>query len=158
MGNIHRHEGLANKNFVKPDGLTTITYCSATGLSPTDLCSQDYYGKTTHSDLATTDFGGPGGTCDLHKTYDICKESGKIAAPTCPPDCHMEVVLAVNGDKIVSKPSTIPEGKMDINISEACDMQHGQVPVTDHNMPVDPGADDMIPSDENWNEEDFGIQ
>ena len=158
MGNIHRHEGLANKNFVKPDGLTTITYCSATGLSPTDLCSQDYYGKTTHSDLATTDFGGPGGTCDLHKTYDICKESGKIAAPTCPPDCHMEVVLAVNGDKIVSKPSTIPEGKMDINISEACDMQHGQVPVTDPNMPVDPGVDDMIPSDENWNEEDFGIQ
>ena len=158
MGNIHRHEGLANKNFVKPDGLTTITYCSATGLSPTDLCSQDYYGKTTHSDLATTDFGGPGGTCDLHKTYDICKESGKVAAPTCPPDCHMEVVLAVNGDKIVSKPSTIPEGKMDINISEACDMQHGQVPVTDPNMPVDPGADDMIPSDENWNEEDFGIQ
>ncbi|MBQ9091853.1 MAG: PBP1A family penicillin-binding protein [Anaerotignum sp.] len=157
MGDIHRHEGLANKNFDKPDGLTTITYCSATGLSPTELCSQDYYGKTTHTDLATTDFGGPGGTCNMHKTFDICKESGKIATPNCPADCHMQVVLAVSGDKIVSKPSTIPEGKMDIVINEACDMKHTQVPAVDPNMPVDPGYDDMIPTDENWNNEDFGI-
>lgn len=157
MGDIHRHEGLANKNFDKPDGLTTITYCSATGLSPTELCSQDYYGKTTHTDLATTDFGGPGGTCNMHKTFDICKESGKIATPNCPADCHMQVVLAVSGDKIVSKPSTIPEGKMDIVINEVCDIQHTQVPAVDPNMPVDPGYDDMIPTDENWNNEDFGI-
>ena len=158
MGDIHRHEGLANKNFDKPDGLTTITYCSATGLSPTELCSQDYYGKTTHTDLATTDFGGPGGTCTMHKAFDICKESGKIASPNCPAECHMQVVLAVSGDKIASKPSTIPEGKMDIVINEACDIQHGQGTATDPNMPVDPGVDDMIPSDENWDEEDFGIQ
>ena len=94
----------------------------------------------------------------MHKAFDICKESGKIASPNCPAECHMQVVLAVNGDKIASKPSTIPEGKMDIVINEACDIQHGQGTVTDPNMPVDPGVDDMIPSDENWVEEDFGIQ
>ena len=158
MGDIHRHEGLANKNFEKPEGLTTISYCSATGLAPTDLCSQDYYGKTPISDLATKGFGGPGGTCDMHKAFDICKESGKIASPNCPADCHMQVVLAVSGDKIASKPSTIPEGKMDIVINEACDMDHSQTSVVDPNMPIDPGTGDMIPGDENWNEENFGIQ
>lgn len=161
MGDIHRHEGLANKNFEKPDGLKTISYCSATGLAPTELCSQDYYGKTVHSDLATTDFPGPDGTCDLHKSYDICKESGKIASPNCPADCHMQVVLAVKGDTITSKPKTIPEGKLDISISEVCDMQHSATSVTvDPNIPVDPNAGytDMIPGDENWNNDNFGIQ
>ena len=163
MSDIHAHEGLANKNFAKPDGLTTITYCSATGLSPTELCAQDYYGKTTHSDLATTDFAAPSGTCDLHQTYTVCKESGKIASPTCPPDCQMEIVLAVEEENILSKPKTIPEGKMDVLINEACDMQHGYVPeVIDPNAPADPdapgGYDDMIPGEENWGNDDFGIQ
>ena len=161
MGDIHRHEGLANKNFEKPDGLKTISYCSATGLAPTELCSQDYYGKTVHSDLATTDFAGPSGTCDMHKSFDICKESGKIASPNCPADCHMQVVLAVKGDTIASKPKTIPEGKLDISISEVCDIQHGSVPETvDPSMPADPNAGytDMIPSEENWSSENFGIQ
>ncbi|WP_458407264.1 transglycosylase domain-containing protein [Anaerotignum sp.] len=157
MADIHRHEGLANKNFEKPDGLTTYTYCSATGMSPTDLCAQDYYGKATHSDLATTDFGGPGGACNQHKSFDICKESGKIASPNCPADCHMQVVLAVSGDRIASKPSTIPEGKMDILINEACDMNHSAATDSPDGS-VNPDYDDMIPGDENWDDENFGIQ
>ena len=163
MADIHSHEGLANKNFERPDGLTTVTYCSASGLTPTELCSLDYYGKTTHSDLATTDFGAPEGVCELHQTFDICKETGKIASPNCPPDCHMEVVVAVEDDKIISKPETIPEGKMEIFINEVCDMQHGYVPeVIDPNAPLNPdfpeGFEDMIPEDEYLNDEDFGIQ
>ena len=158
MSDIHKHEGLSNKSFEKPSGLSSATYCSATGLAPSELCALDYYGKTTHSDLIAADFGGPKGTCDLHQTYDICKESGKIASPNCPPDCHMEVVLAVEGDKIISKPETIPEGKMEIFIDAACDMQH-EIPVNP-DFPVDPntGVDVVIPGDENLADEDFGIQ
>ena len=156
MADIHNHEGLSNKEFEKPDGLSTATYCSATGKTPTELCGLDYYGKATHSDLIASDFGGPGGTCDLHQAFDICKESGKIASPNCPADCHTEVVLAVEGDRIISKPKTIPEGKMEVFIDSVCDMQHTG---TDLNMPVDPnaGMDDAV-MDENWSEEDFGIQ
>ncbi len=160
MSDIHSHEGLANKSFGKPDGLTTVNYCSATGLSPTDICSQDYYGKTTHSDLAATDFGGTEGTCDKHKAFDICKESGKIASPYCPPDCHMEIVLAVDGDNIISKPETIPEGKMDVNINAVCDMQHGySSEVTDPDA-FNSGTGDgtMIPDGMNPGDEYFGIQ
>ena len=162
MSQIHNEEGLANKNFEKPDGLTSITYCTATGKTPTDLCSQDYYGKGTHSDLATTDFGAPSGACDLHKSYTVCKESGKIASPNCPADCQMEIVLAVNGDKILSKPSEIPEGKMDVIVNEACDIQHAQAYPPVINDPYagttpDGNIDATIP-DDTWGDEDFGIQ
>ena len=159
MSEIHNAQGLANKNFEKPSGLTSITYCTATGKSPTELCSQDYYGKATHTDLATTDFGAPSGTCDLHKTVTVCKETGKIASPNCPPDCQMEIVLAVDGDDILSKPSTIPEGKMDVNLSEACDMEHaGAYPPVGNDPFAVPGDEynDMIP--DMGMDEAFGIQ
>ena len=45
---------------------------------------------------------------------------------------------------------------MEVFIDSVCDMQHTG---TDLNMPVDPnaGMDDAV-MDENWSEEDFGIQ
>ena len=166
MAEIHSEQGLANKNFEKPDGLTTVTYCSATGMSPTELCAQDYYGKTTHSDLATTDYTLEG-TCDLHQTYVVCKESGKVASPMCPVDCQVQVVLAVDTDKdgktkIYSKPETVPEDKMDIFIDEVCDLHQGGAfyPTDDPFASTDPdaGYGDMIPDDAYWEDENFGIQ
>ena len=157
MRDIHNHEGLSNKSFEKPSGLSTATYCSATGMAPTDICGFDYYGKTTHSDLIAADFGGPSGVCDKHKAFNICKESGKVVSPNCPPDCYLQVVLAVDGDDIISKPDTIPEGKMEIFIDQACDMQHGYVPTVDA-PDFSGGYEDMIPTDENWDDGSFGIQ
>ena len=154
MRDIHNHEGLSNKNFEKPEGISTATYCSATGMAPTELCSSDYYGKATHSDLIAADFGGPGQTCDKHKSFNICKETGKVVSPNCPPDCYMQVVLAVEGDTIISKPATIPEGKMDIILNEVCDMQHGYAPIVD--SPT--YSDDSVSGEENWDNGNFGIQ
>lgn len=161
MSQIHREQGLSNKEFEKPDGLKTVSYCAATGMTPTDLCAQDYYGKGTVSDYATTDFtGSNGGSCNQHKSYTICKESGKIASPICPADCQVQVVLAVSGDKILSKPSTIPEGKLDISISETCDAQHTGGAATDPFAPTTPddGTETIIPGEEPVGDENFGIQ
>lgn len=164
MSQIHSEKGLANKNFEKPDGLTTASYCAATGMSPTDLCSQDYYGKGIVSDYVTTDFkGSSNGTCSQHKSFTICTESGKIASPNCPEECQMSVVLAVSGDTIKSKPSTIPEGKLDIIINEACDIQHGQAtpPATTdpsgNSVPGDSSGTEVVPDDTVTNG-NFGIQ
>ena len=87
--------------------------------------------------MAVTDFER-GGVCDKHGTYIVCKESGKLAAPICPLDCQMEVVLAVEEDKILSKPETLPEDKIDIAIDAVCDIAHAQqFPMFDPNMPLD---------------------
>ncbi|WP_352399078.1 PBP1A family penicillin-binding protein [Anaerotignum sp.] len=172
------HQGLSNKEFEKPSGLVTQTYCAASGDIPTDLCGQDYYGYTTHSDLAASDFKGPTEVCKMHKVFTVCTESGKLVSDKCPSSCHMDVVLAVdeNGN-IVGKPSTIPEGRMDINIHETCTMDHtpssifppidGNFPSggddntggngSGTNPPTDEGIDGWIPDDEIWDDSNFGI-
>lgn len=168
MAEIHSDQGLQNREFTRPEGLVTQTYCSATGLTPSDLCAQDYYGNGTHSDLAVSGFS-TGGTCTLHKTYTVCRESGKIASPNCPAEERMEVVLAVDNGRIIGKPSEIGEGRMDINVNEACDMTHTpsvpDTPVVDPNVPTIPtdpntnGEDDTMIPDDTWGTDDtFGIQ
>ena len=177
MSNVH--QGLSNKNFEQPSGLVNQTYCSAGGGVPTELCSQDYYDVTTHTDIAAADFKGPSDSCTVHRKFTICKESGKLAADNCPESSRMEVVLAVDEKgNILGKPSTIPSGRMDININETCDYDHssettlpgfedwqngnggnnGTVP--GNNGGIDPnnggGFDDTIPDDP-WDESNFGI-
>lgn len=168
MSEIHYDQGLKNKEFEKPDGLTTRSYCTATGLTPTELCNSDYYGYGTHSDYVTTDFKGENsGTCTMHKSYVVCKESGKIASPNCPTDSTMQVVLAVDSSgNIKGKPTTIPDGKLDIKVNEACDLSHTGGPATDPEQPATPSDPDgsdsndgvQIPDDELWGGGDFGIQ
>ena len=68
----------------------------------------------------------------------------------------MQIVLAVNEDKILGKPSEIPEGKMDVLVNEVCDVQHSAIaePI-DPNMPVEPGIDGNMNT--GYTEENFGI-
>lgn len=161
MSQIHYDKGLKNKEFKKPDGLTTRSICSASGMTPSSLCNSDYYGYGVTSDYVTTDFKGStgGGTCTMHKSYTICSETGKLAGATCP---TMNVVLAVNSDgTIKGKPSKVPEGKLNINISATCDSAHVSSGDEDTNS-TDPGTTDpgngQSPEDNLWNNEDFGIQ
>lgn len=172
------HQGLSNKSFPQPSGLVTQTYCSACGGIATDLCSQDYYGLTTHSDIAAANFKGSAGVCTVHKVFSICKESGKLASDKCPDSSRMDVVLAVDEKgNILSKPSKIPEGKMDINIKETCDYDHtNSPPPYDDTLPIDNGGwggnngngsgtntpgdtnyDDGIPDENTWQDNNFGI-
>lgn len=172
------HQGLSNKDFAQPSGLVTQSYCSACGKIATDLCSQDYYGLTAHSDIAASDFKGPGEVCTVHKVFSICKESGKLASDNCPDSSRMDVVLAVDEKgNILSKPSKIPEGKMDINIKDTCDYDHtNSPPPYEDNLPTDNGGwggnngnnpgtstpgdtnyDDGIPDENTWQNNNFGI-
>ena len=165
------HEGLANKDFERPDGIVTQTVCAVTGDIPSDLCSSDYYGYSTRSDIAAADFEGASSVCTAHQTFNVCRESGKLASANCPAEDVMQVVLAVDGTKILSKPGTIPEGKMDIDISQECTMDHSQTNVsTDPTDPSDPngntgtgdlGEEDVeIPpfEDDQIENPNFGIQ
>lgn len=159
MSQIHYDKGLKNKEFEKPDGLTTRSICSASGMTPSSLCSSDYYGYGATSDYVTTDFKGgtSSGTCTMHKSFTICSETGKLAGANCP---TMNVVLAVNSDgSIKGKPSTVPEGKLDINIGATCDSAHTGSGEDDPGS-TDPGDPDngQNPDDNLWNNEDFGIQ
>ncbi|WMI82251.1 transglycosylase domain-containing protein [Anaerotignum sp. MB30-C6] len=169
------HSGLSNKAFEKPGGLVSQSYCSASGDIPSELCGQDYYGYTTHSDIAASDFKGPTSVCTKHKVFTVCSESGNLVSEKCPSNTHMDVVLAVgeNGN-IIGKPSSIPSGRMDIDISKTCTMEHKPTsvfPPIDGGFPngggndgdgaetvpsTDDGYDDAIPSEDIW-DDNFGI-
>ena len=94
----------------------------------------------------------------MHKSFTICSETGKLAGSGCP---TMNVVLAVNSDgSIKGKPSSVPEGKLDINISATCDSQHsGGEDSTDNpdNGSTEQG-NGQVPDDNLWNNDNFGIQ
>ncbi len=162
MAEIHSDQGLGNKEFSKPEGITSRSICSASGMSPSNLCSNDYYGYGVTSDYVASDFKGElgGGTCSMHKSFTVCGDSGKIAAPNCPNPIN--VVLAVDSSgNIKGKPSTTPEGKLDININEACTIDHAAAEPQEPAVPQDPGF--VEPDDEDdddlWGTgDDFGIQ
>lgn len=119
------HQGLSDPCFTKPAGLTTSSICSASGKSPSDLCSQDYYGNTIASDICAAEYVNNTGTCDMHKQFTVCSETGKLPGPNCK---TMTVVLAVEGEEgsyeIKNAPSETPEGKVLINLNETCTEKH----------------------------------
>ena len=119
------HQGLSDPGFTKPAGLTTSSICSVSGKSPSDLCSQDYYGNTIASDICAAEYVNNTGTCDMHKQFTVCSETGKLPGPNCK---TMTVVLAVEGEEgsyeIKNAPSETPEGKVLINLNETCTEKH----------------------------------
>lgn len=73
------HKGKPNKAFTDIDpatiGIQQVKYCLVSGKLATEACTQ------TH-----TDYGAPGQmqTCDMHKTVEICSDSGALATENCP--------------------------------------------------------------------------
>jgi len=119
------HEGLSNKSFERPSGIVTQSFCSATGHIPGELCARDYYGVSTHSDIASADFLGDSEVCTAHQIFYVCEDCGRMAGYNCPEEKRYEVVVAIdeNGD-VIGKPAEILESALDINLAESCDMLH----------------------------------
>ncbi len=150
------HQNLPNKEFTKPNGIVTMSVCAVTGNTATGLCSQDYYGYSTRSDIAASDYKGSGKVCDAHKSFVVCKESGKLAGENCPESDRLSVVVAVADGKVLSKPGTIPSGRMDIDVSQTCTLPHTpQEPETE--KPED-GEDTEEQTNENTSHEDDATQ
>lgn len=146
------HADLPDKSFTYPSdystSITTANFCTESGhLGVDGLCNLDYYGGTIKSDYVTTSNLSTIGECELHKTYVICKTSGKLAGPNCPQSETFEAVLAVDEEgrivnKIVNDDGQVTDvyGKavdlINIDISSTCTDNHVNVP--DINIPVNP--------------------
>lgn len=114
------HEGLENKEFTKPDGIVTRSFCSASGGVPiSGVCENDYYGNAIASDISASDFGSSTQSCNYHKSFSIDLSTGMLAGEFCP---SSSVVLAINPStgEIANLPNPIPNGKTAINIHSTC--------------------------------------
>lgn len=68
------HQGLENKDFNQPAGLTTIRYCMDSGLLPTDACEHDPRGSRVATAYVFQG-QGPVESCNLHTDVEVCTDS-----------------------------------------------------------------------------------
>ena len=71
------HQGLEPSTFARPDGVSTVTVCRASGKKATSLCT-DTYSEVFMSNHIP-------GDCDAHtNSAKICKDTGLLANEFCP--------------------------------------------------------------------------
>ena len=112
------HEGLENPGFKRPDGITTVTVCSKTGLLPVeelcDVTHAEYFIKGT----------APTKPCDQHEMVKICKDSLCLATEFCPLESVEEKVLLKNANKETEdKEIMIPEETCTLHNEETYQQQ-----------------------------------
>ncbi len=150
------HKGLETKQFARPDGLVSHTFCSESGMVPIDgLCTQDYYGATIKSDYSDKDFMFSEEVCTTHQKFRVNMTTGRLACPNCPVYDAIDVVLAVQTDeetgyiKIINKPNAekLEElGLIDIDVNLVCDGFHFGTEISTP-MVVDPITGELVPAD-----------
>ena len=105
------HDGLENRNFPEPNGLTWVKFCLDSGLLPTEYCSMDPRAERVGSERVF-EADAPTGNCTIHtaeNVVQICldcpimKEGGEgaesetgmyyLAGPNCPEDRVKTVCL-----------------------------------------------------------------
>lgn len=77
------HEGLAVKDFTKPDGLVTASICMESGKLAGSLCSSDPRGsrvRTEYFEKGTA----PTESCNVHRSISYCTVSNMPAGKFCP--------------------------------------------------------------------------
>ncbi|GFI61305.1 penicillin-binding protein 1A [Clostridiales bacterium] len=157
------HDNLPYKQFEKPEGITTASYCAIQNASPIDgVCSADYYGAGSYGSMVSTDYcvpaTVPGAQCTAHSIYRVCKESGFLAGPTCPEDTIEEISLAIVNGEIVNRPSKEScesSGKIYADISQTCALELHE---TSSEIPNDAviGGDIPFDPDSRFNGNAFG--
>jgi penicillin-binding protein 1A len=93
------HEGLADKDFTQPQGITTAVVCKKSGKRPVEgLCNADPRGDMTYTEyFAEGTEPSETDTCDRHVLVNICNASGMIASPFCPTNQITSSVKILDG-------------------------------------------------------------
>lgn len=78
------HKDLPNKPFEKPEGIVTAEICKESGmLAARGLCDSDPRGNLTRTEYFVSGTV-PTDSCTIHRSYQIDKNSGLLAVPSCP--------------------------------------------------------------------------
>ena len=97
MEKIHKDKNLENRDIMNGTaqdyGLVKVEVCSVSGELATDACRHDAMGYKTVSDYwrAGTQ---PTEYCRMHRTVELCRESGQVASPYCP-DTETQSVIVI---------------------------------------------------------------
>ncbi len=100
------HKDLPYKNFERPEGITSATICTESGLLATEACTHDPRGiSATRTELFAVGTV-PTESCNVHEEVLICKDSGLFINEYCPEESHEKVVMLRRPEPII-----VDEGK-----------------------------------------------
>jgi len=97
------HEELENKDFEKPEGITSATVCAASGKLPIPgLC--DGMMVTEYFEAGTE----PAEYCNVHVAGEGCVESGMLATDTCNVHEYRVITLQPEDNSVIGSPLIAP--------------------------------------------------
>ena len=89
------HEGLENKDFVMPEGISKVTVCRQSGkVAVEGLCA---LAGSTYTEYFADDTK-PQGSCDCHVIGSVCSLTGLRASDTCPFKTQGVIAISPEGD------------------------------------------------------------
>jgi len=127
------HEGLENKEFVKPDGLIWMDYCMDTGKRTTEECQNDIRGSRVAGGYVFEEDMTPD-YCDAHTTVEVCtadpilKEDGtptgryRLAGEFCP-----EVTAGEDGTEPLGDDGEEMLGRISVSVLDIAREYIGEV-------------------------------
>lgn len=132
------HEDLENKDFEKPDSITSATVCAGSGKLPIPglcdgLVKTEYFAKGTE----------PTEYCDVHVAGEACVESGMLATDACNAHEYRVITLQPEDNNVIGSPLIAPP----------CALHPGNV-LGGVVQPTDGGISGEISTDEGWYSED----
>jgi len=97
------HEELANKDFEKPDSITSATVCAGSGKLPIPgLCdgmmATEYFAQGTE----------PTEYCNIHVAGEACVESGMLATDMCNAHEYRVITLQPEDNSVIGSPLVAP--------------------------------------------------
>ena len=97
------HEDLENKDFEKPESITSATVCAASGKLPIPgLCdgmmTTEFFAKGTE----------PTEYCNVHVAGEACVESGMLATDTCNVHEYRVITLQPEDNSVIGSPLIAP--------------------------------------------------
>ena len=97
------HENLENKDFPKPESVTSATVCAASGKIPIPgLC--DGMMKSEYFAVGST----PTEYCNVHVAGEACVESGGLATDACPVHEYRVITLMPENNDVSGSPLVAP--------------------------------------------------
>lgn len=135
------HEGLENKDFERPEGITSATICTKSGkLAIPDVCDRDPRGSMVKSEYFDKNLV-PTETCDHHTTLRVCQDSMLPAGPNCPAENIIEGVFIIGGSPdsddgpyMMSEEITT-QFCLVHNNEDGSPNENGEIPITDPHRP-----------------------
>jgi penicillin-binding protein 1A len=133
------HENLENKDFPKPDSVTSATVCAASGKLPIPgLC--DGMMKSEYFAAGST----PTEYCNVHVAGEACVETGCLATDACPVHEYRVITLIpenndVSGSPLVAPPCPFHLGNLIGGIVQP-NSQDGSIPGQEGEVPPEEGV------------------